>query len=94
MSWKQIPWVDEVAILTDDTPEPVDGTAEAVGTSNEAARADHIHALGALVADLDFAKNEALKLVIEQLASEPADPTQGQIYYNTTDDHLYVYVVT
>jgi len=94
LSWKKIPWSDEVAILTDDTPEPVDGTAEAVGTSDEAARADHIHALGPLVANLDFNKKEALKLVIEQLASEPADPTQGQIYYNTTDDHLYVYVVT
>ena len=94
MAWKEIPWSDEIAILTDDAPEPVDGTAEAVGTSGEAARADHIHALGPLVANLDFNKKEAVKFVFEQLAEAPADPVQGQVYYNTTDDHTYVYVVT
>ena len=92
MSWKKIPWYDEVAVLTSTAPEPVDGTAEAVGTSGEAARADHVHALGPLVANLDFAKHEAQAMVIHQSAAAPGTPSQGQIYYDTDDDHLYVYV--
>lgn len=94
MAWKQIPWSDEVATLSNVTPQPVDGTSASAGTGIAASRDDHIHALGPLVANLDFNKKEALKLVAEQLASAPADPVQGQIYYDTTDDHLYVYVVT
>ena len=94
MAWKEIPWADEVATLSDNTPQPVDGTAASAGVSTSASRDDHVHALGKLVADVDCDKHSWKNQVIEQLAEAPADPTQGQIYYNTTDDHLYVYVVT
>jgi len=93
MSWKQIPWSNEVAILSNDVPLAVDGSAGSAGTGGEASRDDHRHALGSLVANLDFAKHEADNLVIDQLASPPASPVQGQLYYNTADDHVYVYVV-
>jgi hypothetical protein len=41
--------------------------------------------------NVDMSKNELQNAVIQQLASAPSTPSQGQIYYNTTDDNLYVY---
>lgn len=73
--------------------QPVDGTAESLGTVDALLRADHIHALGPLVGDLDFAQSEIQKAVVEQLATPPGTPVQGQIFYDTSDDHIYVYVV-
>lgn len=72
---------------------PVDGTAAAVGTDNKFVRADHIHALGPLVADLDFAKNNANNMALHAAADAPADPVEGQVYYDTTvgDLHPYIY---
>lgn len=44
-----------------------------------------------LGAALDVNKNELLKVVIENLSTHPtASPREGQIYYNTTDDTVYV----
>lgn len=40
---------------------------------------------------IDLQQNELQNAVIHQLASAPSNPLQGQIYYNTTDDALYVY---
>jgi len=93
MSWRELAFLDEVAALTDVTPEPVDGTSEAVGTGTAASREDHVHALGPLVAALDFAKQQATNLVIEQQSAAPGSPTQGQIYYDTDDDAILVWVV-
>lgn len=70
----------------------VDGSAAALGTDNAVPHLDHVHPLGPLVADLDFAQNSAVAIVIDPQASAPGTPVDGQMYYNTTDDHPYVYV--
>lgn len=72
---------------------PVDGTAEAVGTANSVARGDHRHGLGPLAADLDFNQNNALSFVLENAATAPdaAAEVEGQMYYDTDDDHPYVW---
>lgn len=41
---------------------------------------------------LDLQKLELQNAVIQNLASAPASPAEGQVYLNTTDDNLYVYV--
>jgi hypothetical protein len=41
--------------------------------------------------DIDLAKNELKAAKIENLASDPATPTAGQVYFNTSDGRLKVY---
>lgn len=76
--------------------QPVDGTAEAIGTANGVAHVDHIHALGPLVAALDFSQEQATFLVFHKSATAPSIGTEveGQAYYDTTggDQHIYVWV--
>jgi hypothetical protein len=69
----------------------VDGGAAAIGTADKFVRADHKHALGPLVADLEFAKHEASQMAVQNAAEAPADPVAGQIYFNTGDNHPYIY---
>ena len=38
---------------------------------------------------IDMNKNEIQNVVIQNLASAPGTPVEGQLYYNTTDDTLY-----
>lgn len=42
------------------------------------------------LSSINLAQNELQNAVIQRLAAAPASPTDGQIYYNTTDDSLYV----
>lgn len=41
--------------------------------------------------DLDLQGNEIQDVVIENLSSAPSNPSKGRIYYNTTDNNLYLY---
>ena len=39
--------------------------------------------------DIDFSNNKAENMVIQPLSSAPANPKQGQVYFNTTDNNIY-----
>ena len=40
---------------------------------------------------IDLSKNELQNAVIQNLATAPATPAAGQVYYNTVDNQLYIY---
>lgn len=42
--------------------------------------------------DFNLNQNELQNVVIQNLATAPSNPKEGQIYFNTTDHTLYVYV--
>ena len=42
-------------------------------------------------ANLSFNENEAVEMALENLSSEPTTSKVGRIYFNTTDNHPYVY---
>lgn len=44
-----------------------------------------------ILVDLDHNQNEVQNAVIQNLASAPANPKAGQVYWNTADSKLYVY---
>lgn len=44
-----------------------------------------------VLTNLDMNKNQILNAVLQNLASAPENPREGQYYYNSTDKILYVY---
>jgi len=113
-TWKKLAFADEVAALSDTTPEDV-GTTASAGVAVDASRSDHVHEIGAdaidsgdLIADdvigsehieplsdaLDFNKNEATAMALENKTSDPASPVLGQIYFHTGAGELHPYICT
>ena len=41
--------------------------------------------------NLDLSKNQLLNAVVQNLAVAPSSPVEGQIYWSTADDTLYVW---
>lgn len=96
-AWQEVSrGLGAVAALTAATPQAVDGTAAAVGVGTLAARDDHVHALGPLVANLDAGQNQIIGHVLHAVAAAPdaASEIEGQIYFDTTggDKHAYIWV--
>lgn len=46
----------------------------------------------AFLTNIDLSQNELLNAVIQNLATAPADPIEGQIYCNTADHNIYVWL--
>ncbi|MDO4444702.1 MAG: hypothetical protein Q4C97_04100 [Bacillota bacterium] len=44
-----------------------------------------------VLTNMDFSKNEIQNAVVQNLASAPPNPKEGQFYYDSTDETLYVY---
>jgi hypothetical protein len=41
--------------------------------------------------DIDLSKNQLLNAVLQNLATPPSSPSEGQMYYDTTDDTAYIW---
>jgi len=59
--------------------------------ANDVVGSEHIEALSA---DLDFAKNEATSLCLDNQTSNPATPALGQIYFHAGAAELHPYICT
>lgn len=46
----------------------------------------------AFLTSIDLTQNEILNAVIQNLATAPSDPVEGQIYCNTTDHNIYIWL--
>ena len=84
------------AIVSDATLD--DSSATRTPSSHAPAHKDSggdellLHELGQPTGSVDFNKQQLVNPVFEQQTTPPATPTQGQVYYDTDDDHIYVYV--
>jgi len=92
MAWRKLAFLDEVAGLNG-VPPAVDGSAASAGTSDKASRADHVHALGPMVADINWAGFQALNLVVHKATDYPTAVEAKIFYYlDPGDSHIYVYL--
>lgn len=51
-----------------------------------------LHEFGDPTGGIEINQQSLLNPVIDPLASAPGTPVDGQVYYDTVDDHLYCYV--
>jgi hypothetical protein len=63
-------------------------------TTHKNAGGDEIllHEFGEPTSSVEFNKQQLLNTVAHTATSAPGTPVDGQFYYNSTDDHIYVYV--
>jgi hypothetical protein len=47
-----------------------------------------------VLVNLDLSKNQILNVALQNLGSNPENPVNGQIYYNTTDKTIYLWTLT
>ena len=83
-----------VAALSDAAPADVSTSASA-GTGTAASRDDHVHDLGANTVGNSEIDNSATDIALAQVILTPAatgtGTTEGTVFYDSDDDHLYVY---
>lgn len=77
----------DVSQLAIDTATHTGSTANPHQVSLEQARNQNNQLSG----DIDFNQKQAQNLAIENLATAPATPVDGQIFYNTTDKQTYIW---
>lgn len=77
----------DVSQLATDTASHTGSTSNPHQVSLEQARTQNNQISG----DIDFNQNEAQNLAIENLASAPTTPVNGQIYFNTSDNKTYIW---
>lgn len=73
---------------------PVEWSPSAHAADHKSGGGDEIllHELGPPTAAIEINKQSFVSPVIDPQATAPATPVDGQIYYNTADDHLHCYV--
>jgi hypothetical protein len=73
---------------------PADWTPKAHATSHKKNGSDEIklNEFGDPTGDIQINKQALRNPVIDPETAAPSTPSDGQVYYNTTDDHIYVYV--
>ena len=43
------------------------------------------------LSNVDFGKNQLINIVVHVATSNPGSPVDGQLYYNSSDNKLYLY---
>ena len=79
-------------VTLDDLGDPRDPNAHATSHKSAGGDAVLLHELGDPTGAIEINKQSLLNPVIDPQATAPATPSDGQIYYDTADDHLYCYV--
>ena len=76
----------------DDSGDPRTPSSHATSHKNGGADEVLLNELGEPTGAVAFNKQQATGLALDVQSSAPADPVNGQVYFNNTDDHPYVYV--
>ena len=92
--FKKILLSGDAAELSDDNPADVANAASA-GVGTTASRDDHVHAIAADAVGADEIDSTDTGITMAQLIFTPAangtGEVEGTVFYDSDDDHLYVY---